>query len=124
MKNISSLTAITKRGYIFWPILISVFIIVTILITAVIVKAQPKQPPGIPARAPAVRGSGTPNFIPLWIATSTLGNAPAKTDANNNLIMAPGTSLYILSPDGTKCLQLTGETMTFLHKVGIPCPSF
>lgn len=71
-----------------------------------------------------VRGEGTPGLVPVWTSTSSLGDAPIKIDAEGNVILKPGSSLFLVTEDGSKCIQITGGFITFPHKAGLPCPTF
>ncbi len=69
-------------------------------------------------------GNGTANFIPIWTTGSSLGDSDMKIDNDGNLILKPGLSIIVTNADSSKCIQISGEQVKFLHKFGIPCPSF
>lgn len=66
-----------------------------------------------------VTGSGTPGQLALWFGNSTLADAPIRMDANGNLILKPGTALYVISADGTRCFEIRGE---FIRNNREGCP--
>lgn len=71
-----------------------------------------------------VSGNGTPNFIPIWATGSSLGDSIMKIDANGNLILKPGSSIIVTNSDSSKCVMISGGSITYIYKFGIPCPSF
>lgn len=92
--------------------------------TARLHAGQSRSANGPPATAPGaaqrpVDGSGTPGQLALWLGNATLGDAPIRMDANGNLILKPGTSLFVPSADGTKCAEIRGASL-WLHKSGCP----
>lgn len=81
----------------------------------------PPNIPGNPGRPGGfVRGTGTPGLMPVWTSSTSLGDSPIKIDASGNVILRPGSALFIVSADGSSCWRITGESIT---KVA-PCPSF
>lgn len=119
-KYLSALNS--QRTHIYWSIFAAVLVIVAVFATAMIVKAQQQQPPIPPQAQAAVRGTGTPNFIPLWITNFSLGNSPVKADTDGNIILAPGKKIFVLSSDGTKCVEIDGTPQIILHKIPSSCP--
>lgn len=71
-----------------------------------------------------VSGSGTAGFITQWVTNSSLGDATAKVKENGDIILKPGISLFLLSDDGLRCIKITSDGFTLLHRLGLPCPSF
>lgn len=81
---------------------------------------------GVPAVAQGVAGrpiggSGTASTLAVWTGSSTLADAPAKINANGDLILRPGTGIIVLSADGTKCWRVAGEAIT---KLTPNCPTY
>ena len=68
-----------------------------------------------------VGGSGTIGRLAVWTSPSALGDAPAKIDANGDLVLRPGSAIILLSADGTKCFRLSGDALT---KLTPNCPVF
>lgn len=68
-----------------------------------------------------VIGNGTPDFIPLWTTSSSLGDSIMKIGANGDLILKPGVSIIVISADGSNCWKFSGEG---LKKLTPNCPSF
>ena len=69
-----------------------------------------------------VIGNGTPNFVPLWVTNSSLSDSNMKIDDNGNIILKPGSSIFILSMDGSKCIQLSGQSLTIYKEPPLPPP--
>ena len=78
----------------------------------------PANPAGQGGRP--VDGSGTPGRLAMWTGPSTLGDAPIRIDANGDVVLMPGASLFVISADGTRCFQVGGESIVN-HKVS-GCP--
>ena len=79
---------------------------------------------GPPATLPGqaqhpVTGAGTPGQLALWFGNSTLTDAPIRVDASGNLILKPGTAIYVISADGTRCFEIRGE---FIRNNREGCP--
>lgn len=71
-----------------------------------------------------VRGQGTLGLVPAWASMNSLGDSPIKIDSNGNVILKPGASLFLVNEDGSKCIKITGEFITFPYKTGETCPTF
>lgn len=89
-----------------------------------LVAATPAQVPPNAARGAPVQGDGTPGVVPVWTGARSLGDAPIKIDSDGNVILRPGASLFLVTEDGTKCIQINGAFMTFPYKAGLPCPTW
>lgn len=68
-----------------------------------------------------IGGSGTANMLAVWTSPTALTSAPAKIDANGDLILRPGSAIIVISADGTKCWRVAGEAIT---KLTPNCPTF
>lgn len=66
-----------------------------------------------------ISGNGTPNFIPIWVTGSSLGDSIMKIDANGNLLVKPsgGKIIFIFS---TRCIEFSDAGM----RPSVSCPSF
>ena len=84
-----------------------------------IANGPPATSPGVGGRP--IDGSGTRGQLAEWAGTSSLQDAPMRVDADGNIILKPGSSLYVLTADGTKCVQIRGDGMT-IHKTVSGCP--
>lgn len=78
----------------------------------------PTFSPGLGGRP--IDGAGTPGRLASWATTSSLQDAPMRIDVTGDIVLKPGISLYVLTADGTKCVQIRGDGMT-IHKVS-GCP--
>lgn len=81
---------------------------------------------GVPAIGQGIAGrplggAGTDSTLAIWTSPTTLGDAPAKINANGDLILRPGTGIIVLSADGTKCWRVAGEAIT---KLTPNCPTY
>lgn len=79
----------------------------------------PATSPGLNGRP--IDGSGTPGRLASWTGTSSLQDAPMRIETNGNIILKPGSSLFVLTADGTKCVEIRGDSM-IIHKTATGCP--
>src|SRR3989344_6655503 len=64
-----------------------------------------------------VSGNGTPNFIPLWTTSSSLGDSIMKIDADGNLLVKPSGGKIIFIFD-TRCIEFSNAGI----RPSVPCP--
>lgn len=77
------------------------------------------NPPGLGGRP--VDGTGTSGRVAQWGSTTQLTDAPIRIDSAGNVLLKPGSSLFVIAADGSRCVEIAGDHMT-MHKTTAGCP--